>query len=50
MTRDPLVTQRLLNSEDFVNQPQGGLFGFWLTNPDNAIRNNLAADTSNNGF
>jgi hypothetical protein len=27
-----------------------GPSGFWLTNPDNTVRNNLAADTQGNGF
>lgn len=30
--------------------PLGGPSGFWLTNPDNTVRNNLAADAQGNGF
>lgn len=29
---------------------QGGSSGFWLTNPDNTVRGNAAADTEGNGF
>jgi hypothetical protein len=29
---------------------QGGSSGFWLTNPDNTVRGNLAGDAQGNGF
>jgi hypothetical protein len=29
---------------------EGGPSGFWLTNPDNTVRNNLAGDAQGNGF
>ncbi|MCU0493382.1 MAG: right-handed parallel beta-helix repeat-containing protein [Chloroflexaceae bacterium] len=29
---------------------QGGPSGFWITNPDNTVRGNLAADAQGNGF
>lgn len=48
MVRPPNSTQRVLASETptFKRGPSG----FWLTNPDNIVRNNLAADAQGNGF
>lgn len=46
--REPAATQRLQVHEGDVYQ--GGPSGFWLTNPDNVVRNNHAADAAGNGF
>lgn len=48
MMRAPNSTQSTLVSEtpNFKRGPSG----FWLTNPDNVVRNNLAADAQGNGF
>ncbi len=43
-------TARLLQVHEGPNVFQGGPAGFWLTNPDNIVRNNLAADAAGNGF
>ncbi len=40
---------RLLINSD-MPQFQRGPSGFWLTNPDNTVRGNLAADAEGNGF
>ena len=48
MTRMPASTQLLQQHEA---QPfEGGPSGFWLTNPDNIVRNNHAGDAHGNGF
>lgn len=46
--RAPAEAQRLQVHEGDVYQ--GGPSGFWLTNPDNVVRNNHAADAAGNGF
>ncbi len=46
--REPMAGKRLLVHESPVFQ--GGPSGFWLTNPDNIVRNNLGADAQGNGF
>jgi hypothetical protein len=46
--REPNAAQRLLIHES--PSSQGGPSGFWLTNPDNIVRNNLGADALGNGF
>ena len=48
MTRMPAPSQLLLKSEGDIFL--GGSSGFWLTNPDNTVRNNHAADVHGNGF
>ncbi len=47
--RAPLPEHRLL-AHDGANVFQGGPSGFWLTNPDNIVRGNVAADAQGNGF
>ncbi len=46
--RAPPANRRLQvhEREGFQNGPSG----FWLTNPDNVVRNNLAGDAAGNGF
>jgi len=46
--RAPSAQRRLQHHEGPVFQ--GGPSGFWLTNPDNTVRHNRAADTEGNGF
>ncbi len=46
--RMPMPGKQLLVNEGDVYQ--GGPSGFWLTNPDNIVRNNLGADAEGNGF
>ena len=46
--RIPSPDKRLLVHEGDVFQ--GGPSGFWLTNPDNVVRNNLGADADGNAF
>lgn len=46
--RNPPEARRLQVHEGPVFQ--GGSSGFWLTNPDNVVRNNWAADAEGNGF
>lgn len=46
--RNPIAAHRLQTHEGSVFQ--GGSSGFWLTNPDNVVRNNWAADAEGNGF
>ncbi|MCX9154506.1 hypothetical protein OPU71_00035 [Niveibacterium sp. 24ML] len=46
--RNPAPEQRLQTHEGPVFQ--GGSSGFWLTNPDNVVRHNWAADAEGNGF
>jgi hypothetical protein len=48
MIRSPTAT-RLLKAHEGP-QFQGGASGFWLTNPDNTVRGNVAADAQGNGF
>ena len=48
MTRAPADAQRLAVHEGAVFE--GGSSGFWLTNPDNIVRNNHAGDVHGNGF
>jgi hypothetical protein len=48
MTRMPPDAQRLSAHEGAVFE--GGSSGFWLTNPDNVVRNNHAGDVHGNGF
>ncbi|HSV70521.1 MAG TPA: G8 domain-containing protein [Methylibium sp.] len=48
MTRAPNAAQRLQVHEGEIFQ--AGPSGFWLTNPDNTVRNNHAADAAGNGF
>lgn len=48
LVRAPVPERRLQVHESELFQ--GGPAGFWLTNPDNVVRNNLAADTQGNGF
>jgi Right handed beta helix region len=48
MTRMPADAQRLAVHEGAVFE--GGSSGFWLTNPDNIVRNNHAGDVHGNGF
>lgn len=47
-TRKP-DTDRILQAHEGEIY-QGGPSGYWLTNPDNTVRNNHAADTYGNGF
>ena len=46
--REAIPGKQLLVHES--PQFQGGPTGFWLTNPDNIVRNNLGADALGNGF
>ncbi|MCI0572000.1 MAG: G8 domain-containing protein, partial [Myxococcaceae bacterium] len=46
--RAPAPEKRLLLHDDEVFQ--GGPSGFWVTNPDNVLRGNVAADAQGNGF
>lgn len=46
--RNPVPERRLQTHEGPVFQ--GGSSGFWLTNPDNVVRHNWAADAEGNGF
>lgn len=48
MTRSPAKDRLLQAHEGSVFQ--AGPSGFWLTNPDNTVRNNLAGDAQGNGF
>ncbi|MEO6186244.1 MAG: G8 domain-containing protein [Steroidobacteraceae bacterium] len=47
--RAPKPEQRLLKHEA-EGEGEGGPSGFWLTNPDNTVSNNLAGDSAGNGF
>lgn len=47
--RSPAPAQ-LLQKHEGPDLFEGGPAGFWLTNPDNAVRNNLAGDAQGNGF
>jgi G8 domain/Glucodextranase, domain B len=47
--RSPIAS-RLLKVHEGAGQWQVGASGFWLTNPDNTVRGNLAADAQGNGF
>jgi hypothetical protein len=44
------VANKLLQVHEGPEVYLGGPSGFWLTNPDNSISNNLAADAEGNGF
>jgi hypothetical protein len=46
--RNPSSARRLQTHEGDIFQ--AGSSGFWLTNPDNIVRGNAAADTQGNGF
>lgn len=46
--RNPLAERRLQTHEGPIFQ--AGSSGFWLTNPDNIVRHNWAADAEGNGF
>lgn len=46
--RNPASGQILLAHEGPVFE--GGSSGFWITNPDNTLRHNVAADCQGNGF
>lgn len=46
--RNPRPADTLLLHEGDVFQ--GGSSGFWMTNPDNVLRHNVAADAEGNGF
>ena len=47
-TRSP--TEALAVAKHEVNSGCGGASAYWLTNPDNTVRNNAAADAQGNGF
>ena len=49
MTRSPAPAQ-LLQKHEGPDVFQGGPSGFWLTNPDNIVRNNHGGDAAGNGF
>ena len=49
MTRAP-VSGKLMQLHEGPEVFQAGPSGFWLTNPDNTVRNNLAGDAQGNGF
>lgn len=46
--RSPVATRALKQFD--LPQYQAGASGFWLTNPDNTVRGNLAGDAQGNGF
>jgi len=46
--RNPSPGDTLLVNESPIFQ--GGSSGFWITNPDNTVRNNVAVDCEGNGF
>ncbi|MCW7540910.1 hypothetical protein OOT46_24110 [Aquabacterium sp. A7-Y] len=46
--RAPPAARRLQVHEGEIHE--AGPSGFWLTNPDNTVRNNLAGDAAGNGF
>ena len=48
MMRKPAAAQLLLKHE--AEPFEGGPAGFWLTNPDNTVRNNHAGDAHGNGL
>jgi hypothetical protein len=48
MVRAPADAQRLQLHES--TNGEGGPSGFWVTNPDNVVRNNHAGDSVGNGF
>ena len=48
MIREPRADQRLL-AHEATGDPNGPS-GFWVTNPDNIVRNNHAADSAGMGF
>ena len=49
MTRSPAASQ-LMQVHEGPELWQGGPAGFWLTNPDNIVRNNHAGDAHGNGY
>lgn len=46
--RNPLPTETLLSHEGPIFQ--GGSSGYWITNPDNELRHDVATDAEGNGF
>jgi parallel beta-helix repeat protein len=48
--RAPEDRHKLMEHEFPQWNNRGGASGFWLTNPDNTVRNNRAADSEGNGF
>lgn len=48
MMRKPKDSDKILNHEGDVGD--AGPSGFWMTNPDNTVRNNVAGDAVGNGY
>jgi G8 domain len=49
MVRAP-AAGRIIKAHEAAGVFQAGPSGFWLTNPDNTVRGNLAGDAQGNGF
>jgi G8 domain len=49
MVRAP-AQARVIKAHEAADVFQAGPSGFWLTNPDNTVRGNLAGDAQGNGF